>query len=179
MSWRTFIRQRAFAAVLGLIDGILTALTLASGRIIQADNRPTLSLALRVAIASALSGGIVFFAAELARRNYELIHAERELSLVSRGYLATTRLGHFVLLETFQTTLVVVLSNFVGALAPLLAGPMFRQFAWMPICFAIVSLGILGILIAQVTHRGRIRWAVSLMIVGTAVAGLGIWLHIV
>lgn len=174
-----FLRGQAFAAVLGLTDGILTALTLASARIIQAHNPPTLSLALRVATASALSGGVVFFAAQLGRRNHELIHAERELNLVARGYLATTRLGHLALLETLQAALVVTVSNFLGALAPLLAGPMFRQFAWMPICLAIALLGFLGLLIAQVTHRSRIQWVATLMIAGIALAFLGLWLHIV
>lgn len=179
MKRRIFNRHQAFAAVLGVTDGVLTSLTLAAGRMIHPQNRLSGSIAVRVAIASALAGGIVFFTAEVARRNYELVHAERQLNLISRGYLATTRLGHFVLVESLEAAVIVMASNFLGALAPLLAGSIFKQYAWMPIGLAIILLGALGVSIAQVTHRGRILWATSLMVVGTTLALLGIWLHIV
>jgi len=179
MNWRTFSRHHAFATVLGLTDGVLTALTLAGGRMIQTQNPITLSLALRVALASALAGGIVFFTAEVARRNFQLIHAERQLNLVSRGYLATTRLGHFVLIESLEAALIVITSNFLGALAPLLAGSIFRRFAWTPIGLAVMLLGTLGISIARVTHRSSFRWSTGLMTAGAGLAILGIWLRIV
>ena len=85
------------------------------------------SLAMRVAAASAVAGGVVFFTAEVARRNQELVHAEQQLNLVAHGQLATTRLGHFVLMESSKAALTVVGSNFLGALSPLLAGLLWRR----------------------------------------------------
>ena len=174
-----FNRRQGFAAVLGLTDGILNSLTLAAGRLIEPDNSLSLSLALRVGVASALAGGVVFFAAEVAQRNHELVHAERQLNLAARGRLATTRLGNFVLRESSGATLTVIGSNFVGALAPLLMGLMLRAHPWTPIAFAVFLLGGLGILIAHVTYRSKAYWCGGLMVVGGGLSGLGIWLHIV
>lgn len=178
MSKKPFTKEYKFAVVLGLTDGILTALTLAAGRIIGSRSGLSVSLGLRVATASALAGGIVFFTAELARRNYELVHAEQQLNLLSHGRLATTRLGHFVLVESSKATIVVIVSNFFGALLPFLVG-LISQFPWIPICFALILLGALGVTIATVTYRNRVRWAASLMLAGAALTILGLWLRIV
>jgi VIT1/CCC1 family predicted Fe2+/Mn2+ transporter len=179
MSGRIFNRRQAFAAVLGLTDGILNSLTLAAGRLIQPQNGLSLSLMLRVGAASALAGGVVFFTAEVAQRNYELVRAGRQLNLASHGRLATTRLGHFVLMETSGATLTVIGSNFAGAIAPLLVGLTMRAYPWTPIAFAVLLLGVLGILIAHVTYRSRAWWGGGLMVAGAGLSGLGIWLHIV
>lgn len=171
-------KKYEFAVVLGLTDGILTALTLAAGRILESPTGVSLSVGLRVATASALAGGVVFFTAELARRNHELVHAEQQLNLLSHGRLAATRLGHFVLVESSKATIVVIASNFLGALLPFLVG-LVSQLRWVPICFALVLLGILGVIIAMVTYRSKIRWAASLVIAGSALVILGLWLRIV
>lgn len=179
MSARILNRRQAFAAVLGLTDGMLSSLTLAAGRLIERGNRLTPSLALRVAIASALAGGVVFFTAEVAQRNHELVHAEHELNLASHGRLATTQLGYFVLVESLGAAFTAVVSNFVGALFPLLTSVVLRGDVWVPIAFAVVLLGVLGVLIAQATYRSRLWWPVGLMLAGAALSGLGIWLDIV
>ena len=178
MSKNVVTKEYEFAAVLGLTDGILTALTLAAGRIIGFRTGLSVTLGLRVATASALAGGVVFFTAELARRNHELVHAEQQLNLLSHGRLATTRLGHFVLVESLKATIVVIASNFLGALLPFCVG-LISRVAWVPICFALILLGVLGVSIAKVTYRGKIRWAVSLMLAGAALTVLGLWLRIV
>lgn len=178
MSKKVVTKEYEFAAVLGLTDGILTALTLAAGRIIGSRTGLSVTLGLRVATASALAGGVVFFTAELARRNHELVHAEQQLNLLSHGRLATTRLGHFVLVESLKATIVVIASNCFGALLPFLVG-LISRVAWVPICFALILLGVLGVSIAKVTYRGKIRWAVSLMLAGAALTALGFWLRIV
>lgn len=178
MSKKIVAKEYEFAAVLGLTDGILTALTLAAGRIIGSRTGLSVSLGLRVATASALAGGVVFFTAELARRNHELVHAEKQLNLLSHGRLATTRLGHFVLVESSKASIVVIASNFSGALLPFLVG-LISHFAWIPICFALALLSALGVIIAEVTYRSRILWGVSLMIAGASLTVLGLWLRIV
>ncbi|WP_213069428.1 hypothetical protein [Methylomicrobium album] len=83
--------------VAGWRDGILTALTLASGRLLDADTPIDAGLALRVATAAAVSGGFILFVAHYAELRSELIHAERQLNLRSHGCLAATRLGRMAL----------------------------------------------------------------------------------
>lgn len=178
MNRRVNTKKYQFAVVLGLTDGILTSLTLAAGRIIESQNGVSLSIGLRVATASALAGGVVFFTAELARRNHELVHAEQQLNLLSHGRLAATRLGHFVLIESSKATIVVIASNFFGALLPFLVS-LISRLRWVPICFALILLGVLGMAIATVTYRSKVRWALSLVIAGSALVILGLWLRIV
>jgi VIT1/CCC1 family predicted Fe2+/Mn2+ transporter len=172
-------RREAFAAVIGLTDGVLTVLTLAAGRMIQSRSGLPLSLAMRVAAASAVAGGVVFFTAEVARRNQELVHAEQQLNLVGHGQLATTHLGHFVLIESSKAALTVIGSNFLGALLPLLAGLLWRRLVWVPICFSVLLLGTLGAIIAKLTYRSTMLWTTGLMLAGVVLAILGIWLRIV
>jgi VIT1/CCC1 family predicted Fe2+/Mn2+ transporter len=179
MIHRIFSKREAFAAVLGLTDGVLTVLTLAAGRMIHAQSGLPFSLAMRVAAASSLAGGVVFFTAEVARRNQELVHAERELNLVARGRLATTRLGHFVLTESSRAALTVIGSNFLGALSPLIASLIWKRFVLGPLCLSIISLGVLGGVIARATYRNSVLWASGLMLAGAVLAALGIWLRIV
>jgi hypothetical protein len=152
MSQSAVAKEYEFAAVLGLTDGILTALTLAAGSIIGSKTGLSISLGLRVASASALAGGVVFLTAELARRNHELVHAEQQLNLMSHGRLATTRLGHFVVVESSKATIVVVASNFLGALLPFLVG-LISKSTLIPIYSAVIMLGALGVTIAMVTYR--------------------------
>jgi hypothetical protein len=82
-------------------------------------------------------------------------------------------------METSGATLTVIGSNFAGAIAPLLVGLTMRAYPWTPIAFAVLLLGVLGILIAHVTYRSRAWWGGGLMVAGAGLSGLGIWLHIV
>ena len=120
------IQARAlFPLVIGPVDGILTALTLAAGRILTPDQPIDISLALRIALAASLSGGFVFFVAEYARLRGELVHAARHLNLASTGRLATSRLGQEVLRESVLGTVIAAATGFGGALLPLILGPVF------------------------------------------------------
>jgi VIT1/CCC1 family predicted Fe2+/Mn2+ transporter len=179
VSRRILKSQEAFAAVLGLTDGVLTVLTLAAGRMIESRRGLPFSLAMRVAAASALAGGVVFFTAEVARRNQELVHAEQQLNLLGHGRLATTRLGHFVVTESSKAALTVLGSNFLGALSPLLAGLLWRHILWAPVGFSLVLLGLLGAMIARATYRNTMLWTTGLILTGALLALLGIWLRIV
>jgi hypothetical protein len=59
--------------VAGLIDGILTALALAAGRLVHTDGEgATLSLALRVSVAAGVTTIFVFFVAHYAEVRLEL-----------------------------------------------------------------------------------------------------------
>jgi VIT1/CCC1 family predicted Fe2+/Mn2+ transporter len=93
--------------------------------------------------------------------------------------LATTRLGHFVLMESSKAALTVVGSNFLGALSPLLAGLLWRRLVWAPIAFSVLLLGALGAIIAKLTYRSTMLWTTGLMLAGVVLAILGIWLRIV
>jgi hypothetical protein len=64
-SWLLSSRNR-LDLVAGLSDGILTALTLAAGKLLGPEAAMSPGLALRVALAAAVSGAFVFFVAHYA-----------------------------------------------------------------------------------------------------------------
>jgi VIT1/CCC1 family predicted Fe2+/Mn2+ transporter len=172
-------RAHQFAFLIGLSDGILTALTLAAGSVVGSHAPIRMQLALRIAAASSLSGTFVFFTAEYAKLRGELVHAERQLSLTSHGRLAATRLGRAVLLESLFGATLASICNFVGALFPLLVGAVLPGPPWLAAIAAIVALGVVGVVIAYSVHGNPFRWTIGLMMAGGLLTIAGAQLHVV
>jgi hypothetical protein len=63
---RLFGQENVLPMVLGFSDGILTALTLAAGRLTRPEEGVSLSFALRIAAGALVSGAFVFFVAHYA-----------------------------------------------------------------------------------------------------------------
>jgi VIT1/CCC1 family predicted Fe2+/Mn2+ transporter len=171
-------RERMFPLLIGVVDGILTALTLAAGLIFSTGSALNLSLAVRISTASALSGAFVFFVAEYARQRGALIHAERQLSLTTRGRLAATRLGRIALYEAMSGAALAIVFNFLGALLPLLVGALLPGLSWLAAVVAIALLGALGVGIARAVSGNVIWWAIMLMLAGVLLMLAGVQLHI-
>jgi VIT1/CCC1 family predicted Fe2+/Mn2+ transporter len=173
-----FRRERMFALLIGVIDGILTALTLAAGRVLSAERSLDSTLAFRIPAASALSGAFVFFVAEYARQRGELVRAERQLSLTAHGRLAATRLGRATLYDSAGGAALSIVCNFLGALVPLFVGTLLPNLSWLAPVVAIAILGGLGVGIARAIYGNPIRWAIALMLAGVLLTLAGVVLHI-
>lgn len=171
-------REHLFPFVIGPVDGILTALTLAAGRIISSNDPIDMLLALRIALAASLSGGFVFFVAEYARLRGELVHAERHLNLSSAKRLAASRLGRDILREAVRGTIVAAATGFAGAMLPLALGVFFSSIAWMTIAIAVAVLGLLGVAVSTAVRGNPVYWSASLMITGVLLTVTGILLHV-
>jgi VIT1/CCC1 family predicted Fe2+/Mn2+ transporter len=174
-----FWREHVFALVIGLLDGVLTAVTFAAAKIVVSFEPISLPLALRLATAAALTGGFVFFVAEYARLRGELVHAERHLNLTSHGRLATTQLGQAVFREALEGALLSGACGFVGALVPLLSGAVLPGPRWLAPLVAVLTLGLVGLGLAFAIHGNLARWALVLMIAGTILTTIGVSLHVV
>jgi VIT1/CCC1 family predicted Fe2+/Mn2+ transporter len=174
-----FRAEHVFPLVIGLTDGILTALTLASGRVLNSSEPITTGLALRISAASSVSGVFVFFTAEYIRLRGGLVHVERELSLASRGHLAVTRLGMAILRETVWGAAISSACNFVGALLPLLAGALLPTFSWVAVAVGLLALGVLGLVAARSIYGSPIIWVVALILAGGVLTLVGLKLRIV
>ncbi len=161
------------------MDGILTALTLAAGRVVSSSATIDVSLALRISAGASLSGAFIFFTAEYARLRGDLAHAERQLMLSPRGRMAATKLGVAVIRETVTGTVISSTCSFLGALLPLVSGSLLPGRSWFAIVTAIFALALLGVGLARVVYGSPLRWAVVLMIAGGLLSLLGIKLHIV
>jgi predicted membrane protein (TIGR00267 family) len=174
-----FRPQNLLPVVLGFSDGILTALTLAAGRLTSLGQTVSLSLALRIAAGALASGAFVFFVARYAELRRELIHAERQLSLTSHGQLAASHLGAAVLHEAVLSGLISSIAAFCGALVPLLVAALIPGYRWASIFAAVITLALLGSGLARVLHGGGLRWSVGLAAGGGALSLVGVYLKIV
>jgi VIT1/CCC1 family predicted Fe2+/Mn2+ transporter len=178
LSSPTFSSEHLFSLVTGVVDGILTALTLAAGRIVAPDQPIDLVLAVRIALAASLSGGFVFFVAEYAHFRAELVHAERHLNLSSAGQLVASRLGGDILRMSFGRTLIAAVGGFAGAMLPLALGALFVAISSMTIVVAVAVLGLLGIAVSRAVQGNPIYWAIALMVTGALVSVAGVFLHV-
>jgi len=174
------IKEQLFALLLGLIDGILTVLVLATGHVLRYTETPlTLWLSMKVAFATSISGACIYFFSEYSRQRHRLIHAEKELNLATHGKLATTHLGRQILKETLRGVVVSSICNFAGAMLPLSIAMLFPQMQWIAIVIALLMLVFLGIGIASLVYGNALAWSLSLVSAGALVAFIGYKLDVV
>jgi hypothetical protein len=171
-------REHLFPLVIGPVDGILTALTLAAGRLVTTAQPIDIWLAVRIALAASLSGGFVFFVADYARLRGQLVHAERHLNLAASGRLATSHLGKEVLRESLRGAAVAAATGFGGAMLPLALGATIPAISWMPMTIAIGVSGLLGIAVSRAVRGSPACWAIALMISGILLSAAGDLLHV-
>jgi predicted membrane protein (TIGR00267 family) len=162
-----------------LCDGILTALTLAAGKLLSAGDPITVGLAMRVATAAGVSGGFILFVAHYAELRSELVRAERQLNLLSHGQLATTRLGRAVLHEAISGALIASGCSFCGALWPLLVGAFLPAIPWCAIIVALGTLAILGGALGKVVYGSPLGWSTALVLGGVVLTYVGMQLDLV
>lgn len=168
------------AAVMGFVDGILTALTLAASLLVgDHDTRSlTLDYALRIAVGASVSGVFVYFVAKYAEFRRQLVRAERELSLVSGGQLAATNLGRAVARECAVSAVVSGLTSFTGALVPLCIGVAFPRYPWIAAGASLIALGLLGAALAKGVYGSAVKWCLTLILGGALLTAIGVKLAI-
>jgi len=172
-------RENLFFIVTGLAEGILTALILSAGKILEPSHTLTASLGLKIGIAAGCPETVVFFAAEYARQRGELVRIEQQLNLTRHGRLASSRLGRMALLDSFSAALVSGTCAFGGACIPLIIAGLIPGAGWEAIGIALGCLAIFGSGIGYATHSCKTCWAVALTLSGAALAALGAWLRVV
>lgn len=160
----------------GLVDGILNALTLASGRVLKAG--VDINLAWRVGAAAAATTLFVFFVAHYAELRAELVRSEKELNLTSHGRLATTALGRRAMLHSCVGASIAAVCGLVGATFPLLICYLLPRPPWLCIAISIALLGLLGLGLARSVHGAGAYWALALVAGGIALTWLGSQLDI-
>ncbi|GAA4185414.1 hypothetical protein GCM10022252_15760 [Streptosporangium oxazolinicum] len=164
--------------VLGLTDGILNALVLATATILRGGHA-SIEVGLKVATVALVTAIFAVYVAQYSELRTQLARAGRQLNLTSRGRLATTHLGRAVIREALVATAVAGTASFSGSLLPLLAGALLPGPSWLPLAISLVVLGLLGAGIGSVVGGSPPRWSGALMIGGALVAALGYQLRIV
>lgn len=171
-------QQRLRAPVLGFVDGIMNALTLAAGSILRSGEGMGVDLAVRIGGFAFVTGWFVLLVSGYVGLRSELVHAERQLNLTEHGRLATTRLGHVVLREALIDAGAGGAASFIGSVIPLLAAQAIPGYSWISIAIAISMLAALGALLARTIHGRPTVWAVALTVGGVVLTAIGFQLHI-
>jgi len=162
---------------LGVADGIVNSLTLASAAVIHGSGL-TASLALRVAAVAFVSSVFTVFVAEYGQLRAELARAERELSFTRSGRLAAGHLGRQVAREAAAASAVASVASFIGAAIPLAVGAAAPAYSWSALVVSVGALGALGGALATAVGGRRRRWIIAMMVMGVAVAAVGTALDI-
>ena len=174
---RSWLRRFLLPVALGVADGIINALTLASATVIHGTGL-TVSLALRVAAVALISSVFTVFVAEYGQLRADLARAERELSFTRSGQLAAGSLGRQVAREAAEASAVASGASFIGALAPLLIGSALSAWSWSALIVAVGALGALGGALATAVGGKRPRWIIVMIGMGIAVAAVGTYLNV-
>jgi hypothetical protein len=163
---------------LGLSDGILNALILASAALLKGGHDITLILALKVGCVAFATSVFTMFIAKYAELRARLSAATRQLNLSRSGHLAATRLGRQVTIEAVQAAMIASVSSWAGATLPLIVSGTLPRAPWVGLAVAIVLLGVLGAALATSVGGRRALWVICLTLVGIAVAAIGTQLDI-
>jgi predicted membrane protein (TIGR00267 family) len=181
MGWRAYLEgsRGRLDIVAGLVDGILNALTLAAGRILNSNKGADFDLAIRLAIATGLTTIFVFFIAHYAELRAELTRAERELNLLSHGRLATSRLGQRALQSAAGSALLAGACGIIGATLSLLLCVYIPGPRWVGLAAILILLGTLGAFLARSFHGSPLIWSCSVAICGALLTFVGMKISIV
>ena len=105
-------------------------------------------------------------------------HPGRQLNLLERGALATTRLGRSVRLDAVADAAQASLASFSGALLPLGLAAAFPRYHWLPLALAIAMLAFLGLIIGRQLGAKPGLWAGALAAAGAILIVVGAALDI-
>jgi VIT1/CCC1 family predicted Fe2+/Mn2+ transporter len=171
-------KKYIFPVSIGLSDGIITALILASGGILGKSNIDLFE-AFRISFGSAFAGAFSYFIAQYAGLNEELHRTALQLNLKSTDYLLKGHLGIQIFIESLLGAFIAAFFGFLGALIPLSSSLIIRSNIEIPLLLSYTSLAVLGLFISKTT-AGRSRfWVIVMVIVGIIVTVAGYELKLI
>jgi len=171
-------KKYIFPISIGLSDGIITALILASGGIIGKSSID-LFQAFRISFGSAFAGAFSYFIAQYAGLNEELHRTALQLHLKSTDYLLKGHLGMEIFVESLLGAFIAAFFGFLGALIPLSSSLIVKNNIEIPLFLSYSSLALLGLFISKTT-AGRARfWIIVMVIVGIIVTIAGYELKLI
>lgn len=172
-------KESIFYIVIGIADGIVTALLFTTGSILHGNGSISLNMAFRISLGAALPSVFTFFVAEYTEQRKNLMHVAKELNLSSSLYLLNTKLGKEVFYRSIALTVLGVSSGFTGAMIPLSINSLIPAISWLPILVSIVILGFFGFALSLYIHGNTLLWIVSMIAIGILFAFLGNTLNII
>jgi VIT1/CCC1 family predicted Fe2+/Mn2+ transporter len=175
---RLQIGRRTLPIVLGLLDGITNTLGLTSGSLLHGGGGVSPGLSLRVATFAWATALVAIFGARYVELRVGLIRASKQLNLLQRGALATTRLGRAARRHALTDALHGSVASFLGAYLPLVIATLLPAITWLSLVIAVGMLSLLGALFARQIGANVVLWASGLTAAGIVLVGIGAELNI-
>lgn len=173
-------REHLLAVVIGFVDGILTAVLLAAGRLLGRGGPPDIGVVLRVAVSAFFTAGFVFYVGRYAELRASLVRAEAQLNLAGKaGHLASTKLGQAVFWDAASQAAISGICSFIGALLPMTVGLLAPNAPILIVAFPISMLGVLGAVLGRVVRGSYFFWVLWLLIGGLVMTAIGFELDLV
>ena len=172
-------KKLIFYIIIGIADGIITALLFTTGLILHGKETVSIYMAMRISAGAALPSVFTFFIAEYTERRKNLMHVSKELNLTSSLSLLDTQLGKTVFYKSIILTVIGVISGFSGAMLPLSISALIPDISWLPILVSVVILGLFGFVLSFYIQGKTISWVTAMMIIGIFFAFIGDMLNII
>lgn len=169
--------KHLFPTILGLTDGIITALIFTSG-LISGHSRIPLQLIIKFSLGSSIISAFSYFIAKYSELREELIDTSIRLDPSSPLHLLKGRQGILIMMEAVTEAGISVASGFFGAFITMFPSFLFPGVGHVSIISAIIILGVLGSLISRSLEGGWVRWSVTFVLIGISASLMGIYLNI-
>ncbi len=166
-----------FPVAIGLIDGLITALIIASHAILN-DLSISEFAAIRISWGSSLVGATSYLVAEYGRRRTDMVRVARHLN---PGNLRPSknrfvRLG--ILLDSVTGGAIALGMGFIGSMIPLMSYSVFNMNPYISLGITFLALGITGIYMGMEAEGSSVMWVTALILVGITMLFLGNYLRI-
>lgn len=171
-------REALLPAALGFADGILNALTLTAGALLEGGGGVSVGLALRVSCVALVTAGFAMLVGEFTSARATLRHSARQLTMATERDLFGTKLASGVLWRSLRQSGIASATSGVGALAPLLLAALLPGPEWIAAAVAVAALGALGAILGRISLGSPGRWAAYMLIGGVIAAAIGAALDI-
>lgn len=172
-------RDALLPAALGFADGILNALTLTAGSLLnRSGGGVSVGLALRVSCVALVTAGFAMLVGEFTSARATLRHSAKQLTMESERDLFGTKLASGVLWRSLRQSAIASATSCVGALAPLLLAAVIPGPQWIAAAVAIAALAGLGAALGRISLGSPGRWAALMLCGGVIVTIIGAALNI-
>ncbi len=166
-----------FAFTIGTIDGIITALMIAS-RAILSNTQMSLSLSVRIAIGSSVVGAASYLVAEYGKLRAEERLIYKHLRPQGSG-IVRREVNIDLFADAFKGGGISMLMGFVGASIPLISYSLLNKTPYVSIAISYATLTTLGIVLGRKSGGSAMSWSVSLVILGLLMTLLGYYVQVI
>lgn len=162
---------------IGLIDGLITALIIASNAILSDLSMP-LSAAIRISGASSMVGATSYLVAEYGKMRTDMVRIARHLNPVTLKSSKNRSVQLRILLDSILGGSVALSFGFMGSMIPLGFYSLFGSNPLISIVVTFIALSVTGIYMGYEAEGSALMWIIALDTVGILMLILGNYLRI-